>query len=257
MGKRLVALVQESKNLTLSGAIEWPGHPAVGKDAGEEAGTGHAGIHIQDNIERVIAEGEVIIDFTAPVVTLALLEKAIQYKKAMVIGTTGMEKDDIQTLTQLAPSIPCVFAPNMSIGINVLLNILGQMVKALGSGYDIEVIEAHHNKKKDAPSGTALKLAEVLAQASNWDIGEVGVFSRQGMIGERGTREIGVQTIRAGDIVGDHTVLFGGQGERIELIHRAQSRDTFARGALRAAEWVVKQPPGLYHMADVLGLAER
>ena len=256
MGKRLVALVQESENLTLSGAVEWPGHPAVGRDAGEEAGSGRAGIDIHDTIDRVIAESDVIVDFTAPRVTLSILEKAIQHQKAMVIGTTGMEKDDLQTLNNLAPSIPCVFAPNMSIGINVLLNILGRMVNALGSGYDIEVIEAHHNKKKDAPSGTALKLAEVLAQAANWDIGEVGVFSRHGMIGERGRREIGVQTIRAGDIVGDHTVLFGGQGERIEIIHRAQNRDTFARGALRAAEWVVKQPPGLYHMAHVLGLAQ-
>jgi 4-hydroxy-tetrahydrodipicolinate reductase len=257
MGKRLVALVQESENLTLSGAIEWPGHPAVGKDAGEEAGSGRTGILIQDDIERVIAKGDVIIDFTAPNVTLAILAKANRHNKAMVIGTTGMDNNDLQMLNKLAPSIPCVFAPNMSIGINVLLNILGKFVKALGVDYDIEVIEAHHNKKKDAPSGTALKLAEVLARAANWDLGEVGVFSRHGLIGEREIREIGIQTIRAGDIVGDHTVLFGGQGERIEITHRAQTRDTFARGALRAAEWVVKQPPGLYSMADVLGLSER
>ena len=257
MGKRLVALVQESEILSLSGAIEWTGHPAVGRDAGEIAGSGHAGVQIQDTIDLVLTQSDVIIDFTAPPVTLAVLEKAAQQKKAMVIGTTGMEKDDLKTLKSLAPSIPCVFAPNMSIGINVLLNILDTVVKALGPAYDIEVIEAHHNKKKDAPSGTALKLAEVLAQAANWDLGEVGVFSRHGLIGERGSQEIGIQTIRAGDIVGDHTVLFGGQGERIEITHRAQTRDTFARGALRAAEWVVKQPPGLYDMANVLGLAQR
>ena len=255
MGKRLVALVQESENLRLSGAIEWQGHPAIGRDAGEEAGSGRAGIQIQDTIDLVIAESDVVIDFTAPPVTLAILEKVVQHKKAMVIGTTGMDKNDLQILDKLATSIPCVFAPNMSIGINVLLNVLGKIVTALGSGYDIEVIEAHHNKKKDAPSGTALKLAEVLAQAAHWNLGEVGVFSRHGLIGERGTREIGIQTIRAGDIVGDHTVLFGGQGERIEITHRAQNRDTFARGALRAAEWVVTQPPGLYNMADVLGLS--
>ena len=256
MGKRLVSLVQESENLKLSGAIEWQGHPAIGRDAGEESGSRRAGVPIQDNIERVMTGSDVIIDFTAPRVTLAVLEKAIQHKIAMVIGTTGMEKGDLQTLKELAPSIPCVFAPNMSVGINVLLNALGKIVKALGSDYDIEIIEAHHNKKKDAPSGTALKLAEVLAQAANWDLGEVGVYSRHGLIGERGSREIGIQTIRAGDIVGDHTVLFGGQGERVEISHRAQSRDTFAHGALRAAEWVVNQPPGLYNMADVLGLAE-
>ena len=221
----------------------------------KEAGSGRAGIQIQDTIDLVITKSDVVIDFTAPPVTLAILEKVVQHKKAMVIGTTGMDKNDLQTLEKLASSIPCVFAPNMSIGINVLLNVLGKVVKALGSDYDIEVIEAHHNKKKDAPSGTALKLAEVLAQSANWNLDEVGVYSRHGLIGERGIREIGIQTIRAGDIVGDHTVLFGGQGERIEITHRAQNRDTFARGALRAAEWVVAQPPGLYNMADVLGLS--
>ena len=256
MGKRLVALVQESATLRLSGAIESPGHPALGRDAGEEAGSGRAGITIQDTLETVLSESDVIIDFTAPRASLANLEKAIHYKKAMVIGTTGIEQTDLQTLKERAQSLPCVFAPNMSVGINVLLKTLGTIVKALGSDYDIEVIEAHHNKKKDAPSGTALKLAEVLAQSANWDIGEVGVYSRHGLIGERGSREIGIQTIRAGDIIGDHTVLFGGQGERIEITHRAHTRDTFARGALRAAEWVVHQPPGLYHMSHVLGLAE-
>ena len=131
----------------------------------------------------------------------------------------------------MAPAIPCVFAPNMSVGVNVVLNILGKVVKALGPDYDIEVVEAHHNKKKDAPSGTALKLAETLAQAANWDLGEVGVYARHGMTGERGKQEIGIQTIRAGDIVGDHTVMFGGPGERIEITHRAHTRDTFAQGA--------------------------
>ena len=141
----------------------------------------------------------------------------------------------------------------MSVGINVLLNILGNVVRALGDDCDIEVIEAHHNKKKDAPSGTALKLAEVLAEGAKRDLGEVGVYARHGLIGERGKKEIGLQTIRAGDIVGDHTVLFGGPGERIEITHRAHTRDTFALGALRAAEWVVSRPQGLYNMADVLG----
>ena len=257
MGKRLVSLVQESSTLTLSGAIESPGHRALGCDAGEEAGSGPTGILIQDSIESVLADSDVIIDFTAPRATLANLDQAIHHSKAMVIGTTGMDQTELQTLKERAPSIPCVFAPNMSVGINVLLETVGKIVKALGSDYDIEVIEAHHNKKKDAPSGTALKLAEVLAQSAHWDIGEVGVFSRHGQVGERGNREIGLQSIRAGDIVGDHTVLFGGPGERIEITHRAHTRDTFVRGALRAAEWVVQQPPGLYHMSHVLGLAEQ
>lgn len=243
--------------LTLAGAIESPGHRALGRDAGEEAGAGRIGIQIQDNVDRVLSEGDVIIDFSAPKATLATLAKAIQHKKAMVIGTTGLDATDVEKLHELAPSIPCVFAPNMSVGINVILNVLGKIVKALGPSYDMEVIEAHHNKKKDAPSGTALKLAEVLAQAANWDIEGVGVYSRHGLIGERGHQEIGIQTIRAGDIVGDHTVLFGGQGERIEITHRAHTRDTFARGALRAAEWVAQQPPGLYHMSHVLGLTDK
>lgn len=150
--------------------------------------------------------------------------------------------------------IPCVFSPNMSVGVNVIYKVIAEMAKTLGEDYDIEVIEAHHRLKKDAPSGTALKMAEVLARAVNRDLGQVGVYARKGLIGERKRGEIGIQTIRAGDIVGDHTVMFGTMGERIELTHRASSRDTFARGALRAARWVVKQPPGLYDMLDVLSL---
>ena len=254
MGKRLVALVGESSALELSGAIESPGHPALGRDAGEEAGSGRVGITIKNNLDAVLPESDVVIDFSAPRATLSNLEKAVKHNKAMVIGTTGFEQNDIQKLHDLAPAIPCVFAPNMSVGINVLLNLLGKVVKALGTDYDIEVIEAHHNKKKDAPSGTALKLAETLAKGASWELGKVGVYARHGLTGERGKQEIGIQTIRAGDIVGDHTILFGGPGERIEITHRAHTRDTFARGALRAAQWVVNQPPGLFSMADVLGL---
>ena len=254
MGKRLICLLQESPRFQVSGALERSGHLALGHDVGEEAGCGPAGVSIQENLDAILPESDVIIDFTAPQATLSHLQKAIKQHKAMVIGTTGFAQADLQKLQELAPSIPCVFAPNMSVGINVLLNTIGKVVKALGDEYNIEIIEAHHNKKKDAPSGTALKLAEVLAHAADWDLGKVGVYSRHGLIGERGNREIGIQTIRAGDIVGDHTVLFGGPGERIEITHRAHTRDTFARGALRAAEWVVTQPPGLYTMADVLGL---
>jgi 4-hydroxy-tetrahydrodipicolinate reductase len=172
----------------------------------------------------------------------------------MVIGTTGFTEEELIRLKSLATHIPCVFSPNMSVGINVLVNIVGKIAKSLGESYNIEVIEAHHNKKKDAPSGTALKLAEALADGMEWDLQEVGVYARHGITGERQTREIGMQTIRAGDIVGDHTILFGGPGERIEITHRAHTRDTFARGALRAAAWVVNKPAGLYSMADVLDL---
>ena len=254
MGKRLVSLVQESKTLQLAGAIESPGHPALGRDSGEEAGSGRAGVVIQNTLGDILQNAHVIIDFTAPQATLLNVQLASKQQTAMVIGTTGFNETELQQLKELAKNIPCVFAPNMSVGVNVLLNVVGKVARALGETYNIEVIEAHHNQKKDAPSGTALKIAEVLAECMDWDLGDVGVYERHGIIGERKTKEIGVQTVRAGDIIGDHTVLFGGPGERIEITHRAHTRDTFALGALRAAEWVVKQPPGLYTMADVLGL---
>ena len=227
----------------------------MGRDAGEEAGSGRAGVIIQNTLGDVLQDSQVIIDFTAPQATLLNLQLAAKQNKAIVIGTTGFDPAELQQLKEFTNSIPCVFAPNMSVGVNVLLNVVGKVARALGESYNIEVVEAHHSQKKDAPSGTALKIAEVLAEGMDWDLREVGVYERHGMIGQRKTKEIGVQTIRAGDIIGDHTVLFGGPGERIEITHRAHTRDTFALGALRAAEWVVKQPPGLYTMTDVLGLA--
>ena len=254
MGKRLVSLVQESSTLQLAGAVENPGHPAQGHDAGEESGSGRAGVVIQNTLGDILQHAEVIIDFTAPQATLLNLQLAAKQNKAMVIGTTGFEPSELQQLKELAGNIPCVLAPNMSVGVNVLLSMVGKVARALGEDYNIEVIDAHHNQKKDAPSGTALKIAEALAEGMEWDLSEVGMYERHGIIGERKIKEIGIQTVRAGDIIGDHTILFGGPGERIEITHRAHTRDVFALGALRAAEWVVKQPPGLYSMADVLGL---
>lgn len=254
MGMRLVALTQETPSLTLGGAIEVKGHPALGKDAGEVAQIGPKGVLLSDELDSCLHQGDVVIDFTEPASCLATLQQVVSASKAMVIGTTGFSEQQLARLKSLGIKIPCVFSPNMSVGINVLVNLMGKIAKSLGETYNIEVIEAHHNKKKDAPSGTALRLAEALAEGMNWDLKEVGVYARHGITGERKTKEIGVQTIRAGDIVGDHTILFGGPGERIEITHRAHTRDTFARGALRAAEWVVHKPPGLYTMADVLGL---
>ena len=184
MGQRLVSLVQESSFLHLSGAIEMIGHPSVGRDVGEIIGCGHLGVAIQENLDTLLQQSDVIIDFTAPEATLINLEKSIVRNKAMVIGTTGFSQDDLLTLKRLAPSIPCVFAPNMSVGINVLLNIVGKVAHALGEEYNIEVIEAHHNQKKDAPSGTALKLAEVLAEGMAWNLQEVGVYARHGLVGK-------------------------------------------------------------------------
>lgn len=254
MGCRLVSLVRDSPALMLAGAIEGRGHQALGKDAGETAGSGRAGVAITDDLGSLMDRGEVLIDFSAPEATLEHFRIMAQHRRAMVIGTTGFSPAELDEIKALARQVPCVLSPNMSVGVNLICKVIGEMAKTLGDDYDIEVIEAHHRLKKDAPSGTALKIAEVLASAVNRDLGKVGVYARKGMIGERTKQEIGIQTIRAGDIVGDHTILFGGMGERIEVTHRASSRDTFAGGALRAAQWVVRQPPGLYDMMDVLGL---
>jgi 4-hydroxy-tetrahydrodipicolinate reductase len=254
MGGRLVALIMESSGLKLGGAVERKGHPAVGKDAGELAGCGRAGIAVSDDLTALVKGADVLIDFTAPDATLAHLRIMAAGKKAMVIGTTGLSADQQADLRKTAKTIPCVFSPNMSVGINVLLKALAGMAVTFGEDYDIEVQEAHHRLKKDAPSGTALKIAQVLAEATGRDLEKVAAYGRKGMIGERKRGEIGIQVIRAGDIVGDHTVMFGGMGERIEITHRAQSRDTFARGALRAARFIVDRAPGLYSMQDVLGL---
>ena len=254
MGSRLIALIKESTALTLAGALEGKGHSALAADAGEAAGVGKMGVPVTDDLPALLKRGEVVIDFSAPEATLAHLRAVAQQKRAMVIGTTGFNAVQLEELKSLARQVPCVCSPNMSVGVNLIYKVIGEMARTLGEEYDIEVIEAHHRLKKDAPSGTALKIAEVLAQAVNRDLDQVGVYARKGLVGERKKQEIGIQTIRAGDIVGDHTILFGGMGERIEVTHRASSRDTFARGALRAASWVVRQRPGLYDMMDVLSL---
>ena len=254
MGCRLVSLVRDSTALMLAGALEGKNHSALGEDAGEFSGSGHAGVSITEDLSTLMERGEVVIDFSSPEATLDHMRTVVRSRRAAVIGTTGFSTSQLDELKTLAQHIPCVFSPNMSVGINLLYKVISEMAKTLGDDYDIEVIEAHHRLKKDAPSGTALKIAEVLARSVSRDLNQVGVYARKGLIGERTKGEIGIQTIRAGDIVGDHTVLFGGMGERIEVTHRASSRDTFARGALRAARWVVRQPPGLYDMMDVLNL---
>jgi 4-hydroxy-tetrahydrodipicolinate reductase len=254
MGTQLVSLLRDSEALTLAGAVERKGHVAIGGDAGERAGCGRSGVTVVDDLSAVLSQGDVVIDFSSPSATLEHARAAAGQRRAMVVGTTGLSAQDLSDLRAFARQIPCVCSPNMSVGVNLLLKVIAEMAKTLGDEYDIEVIEAHHRLKKDAPSGTALKMAEVLATATNRDLSHVGVYARKGLIGERKAGEIGVQSIRAGDIVGDHTVLFGGMGERMEVTHRVQSRDIFARGALRAARWVVEQPPGLYDMLDVLSL---
>ena len=254
MGGRLTSLIRESKSLQLVAAVEKKGHPAVGRDAGEVAGGSPLRIMIGDDLRALADRGDVLIDFTAPEATLANVDIMAMCNKAAVIGTTGLSPEQVGQLKITAKKMACVFAPNMSVGVNLMLKVIADMARRLGDDYDIEVMEAHHRLKKDAPSGTALKIAEALAAATGKDLKQAAVYGRKGVIGERKRGEIGMQVIRAGDIIGDHTVLFGGIGERLEVTHRASSRDTFATGALRAAEWVVSQPQGLYDMQDVIGL---
>jgi len=254
MGKRLVALMRESADFQIVGAVERKDHVDVGRDAGEVAGVGPLGVAILDVVDKALHGAQVLLDFTAPAAAMRNLEAAGQAGVAAVVGTTGLSEADITRARELAGKVPCVQSPNMSVGVNVLYGVLAQVARTLGDGYDIEVIEAHHHFKKDSPSGTADRMARVLAEALGRDLRKVGVYGRFGIVGERRKEEIGVHAIRAGDIVGEHTILFGGMGERIEIIHRAHSRDNFAFGALRAARWVVGKSPGLYDMLDVLGL---
>jgi len=254
MGQRLVALTTETAGLELGAAVERAGHQNLGRDAGEMAAVGSLGVAIVDDVASALSAGHVVIDFSSPASTDALVPLAVAHKRPLVIGTTGMSVEGLRAIREAAKTIPIVFAPNMSLGMNVMFKIVADVARALGPGYDLEIVEAHHRLKKDAPSGTALRLAEVLAEATQRRLDEVGVYARHGQIGARTPTEIGIQTVRAGDIVGDHTVLFGGLGERLEITHRASSRDTFARGALRAAQWLAGKAPGLYDMQDVLGL---
>ncbi|NTU42895.1 MAG: 4-hydroxy-tetrahydrodipicolinate reductase [Nitrospirales bacterium] len=254
MGSRITALSREYQGLTFTGALERKGHADLGKDIGTLVGAGEMSVMLTDSLEDVIGACDVMIDFTSTHATLHHLELAAKNKKAMVIGTTGFSKEEMESVRALSTEIPVVMAPNMSVGVNLLLKVLQDVARVLGDDYDIEIVEAHHRLKKDAPSGTALKMAEVIADAVQRDLDEVGVYSRHGLIGERTKKEIGIQTVRAGDIVGDHTVIFGGLGERVEITHKASSRDTFARGALKAALWIANRKPGIYDMQDVLGL---
>ena len=254
MGGRVAALCREYDGLQLAGAFERTGHSEVGKDIGLISGIGETGVILQDSIGKVIDSVDIIIDFTSVESTKENLKVVSAQSKSIVIGTTGFSKDDIREVESLLRTIPCVMASNMSLGVNLLLKTLQDVARVLGDEYDIEIVEYHHRMKKDAPSGTALKMAQVIADAVNRNLEDVAVYSRKGIIGQRTKKEIGIQTVRAGDIVGEHTVLFGGLGERIEITHKASSRDTFARGALRAALWLQGKPASLYDMQDVLGL---
>ena len=254
MGGRIITLIAESDGIEVAGAVERKGHPLVGKDVGEGLGFGRTGILIEDDLAGCIGKGDVVIDFTSHEVSAAHLEIAAEKGRAIVIGSTGFTPEELKRAGELAGRVRCVLTPNMSVGVNCLFKVLADVAGILGDDYDVEIVEAHHHMKKDAPSGTALRMAQIIAENLGRDLDKVGVYSRKGMIGERTKQEIGIQTLRAGDIVGEHTVIFGGMGERLEFIHRAHNRDNFARGAIRAAHWVVGRGNGIYDMQDVLGL---
>jgi len=254
MGTRLVSLIEADPEMRLAGAVEAPGHATIGRDAGEVAGVGRTGVPISDDLAGCLEAAQVVIDFSVPHASLSHLRTAAGRGRAVVLGTTGFTEQQRQEIAKLAEKMPCLVAPNMSLGINVMYRLLREAATYLGDEYDVEVVEAHHHFKKDAPSGTALRLGEVLAGALGRSLADVAVYGRHGIVGERPRKEIALHAIRAGDIVGEHTVIFAGVGERLEIVHRAQSRDNFARGALRAAKWIVNQPSGLYDMQDMLGL---
>jgi 4-hydroxy-tetrahydrodipicolinate reductase len=256
MGSRVINVLSSCEGILLSAAVERNGHPLLGKDVHSLAGipSSEKPTIIIDDLVTALKGGNVLIDFTAPEATLNHVKICSDLGKPVVIGTTGFTKEQMETIYQYAQKIPCMLSPNMSIGINLCFRILSEIAKTIGNDYDMEIVEVHHHSKKDAPSATAIKMAQIIAQAVNRNLDEVGVYARKGIIGERTKKEIGIQTLRAGDIIGEHTVMFAGMGERIEITHRAHSRDTFAAGAARAAKWIISAKPGMYDMQDVLGL---
>lgn len=255
MGNRVVACLREASDLRLVGALEAAANPALGRDAGELAGVGRVGIAVGADAAAAISRDRVLIEFSVPEASLEHLRLVAKTGARAVIGTTGFTGPQREEIRELARSAAILVSPNMSVAVNLAFKILGTMARVLGDEYDVEITETHHRFKKDAPSGTALRMAEVAAEALGRDLSQVAVYGRQGLPGERTKHEIGILSVRSGDVVGEHTVSFGTLGERLELIHRAHSRDTFARGALRAARWIAGRPPGLYSMQDVLGLA--
>jgi 4-hydroxy-tetrahydrodipicolinate reductase len=255
MGGQILRMMHGAEGLRLVGAVERPGWSGPG-DAGVAAGMPSIGIPVTEDLVALLGrvKADVIVDFTSHEASVRHAVAAASAGVALVIGSTGFHAEGKAHVRECAARVPIVLSPNMSVGVNVMFALVAQAARALGDAYDVEIVEMHHGKKKDAPSGTAVRLAEVAADALGRDAAKDVVYARHGMIGERTPREIGVMTLRGGDVVGEHTVFFAGQGERLEVTHRATSRDQFARGALRAALWVKGRKPGLYDMHDVLGL---
>ncbi|WP_429497631.1 4-hydroxy-tetrahydrodipicolinate reductase [Robbsia andropogonis] len=253
MGRMLIEAVLDATDLTLSGALASGGGAALGRDAGAFLGR-DTGVPISADVDAVLAVSDVVIDFARPDGTLALLQAATRLRKAVVIGTTGFDAAGKAAIQQAARTIPIVFSANMSVGVNITFKLLDVAARLLATGYDIEVIEAHHKHKVDAPSGTALAMGEVIAQALGRDLDACGVFGRSGVTGERDPSTIGFSAIRGGDIIGEHTVMFAGIGERIEITHKSANRVAYTQGSVRAARFLQGKPAGLFDMQDVLGL---
>lgn len=253
MGRNLIDAINQSEVSSLVVATERAESSLVGADAGELAGIGALGVKVSGSLQQA-GEFDTLIDFTHPSVTTGHVDFCVEHGRKLVIGTTGCDAELEAKIRKAADSIAIVYAPNMSVGVNLCLKLLQTAARVLGDDVDIEVIEAHHRHKIDAPSGTALKMGQVVAETLGRDLKECAVYGREGQTGERKRKTIGFETIRAGDIVGEHTVMFAATGERVEITHKASSRMTFARGAVRAAEWLVNKDCGLFDMMDVIGL---
>ncbi|KIX11696.1 4-hydroxy-tetrahydrodipicolinate reductase [Dethiosulfatarculus sandiegensis] len=256
MGRRILALSAAHEEAVPVSGFEAPNSEYVGRPLSELAGVASLEGVVADSAEKALEIADVLVDFTVPEATMQNLAVAARLGKACVIGTTGLSVEEREKIASYAKEIPVVFAPNMSVGMNLMFKLAGMITKVLGPDYALEVLEAHHDQKKDAPSGTAVKIIDELAKQRGWDVDEVCAHGRKGLVGARPKEEIGVSVIRGGDIVGEHTVYYIGQGERLELTHKAQSRDTFVQGAIRAAVWISQKEPGLYDMPDVLGLTD-
>ena len=254
MGRMLVDVIARGEDVHLAAACDRPDGAAVGRDAGEMAGSGPSGVVVTEDPDAAIAGADVVIDFSLPEATPAVVAACRRHGRPLVLGTTGLGDAEREAVAELAGQVPVVHAANYSTGVTLLTALVEQAARAIGAQSDVEIIEAHHRNKVDAPSGTALRLGETVARATGRDLASSAVYGRQGHTGVRPREAIGFETIRAGDIVGEHTVLFAGDGERIELAHKASSRTTFASGAVRAARWVVDQPAGLYDIRDMIGV---
>ena len=252
MGSAVARLVYQNEDIKLVGIIESPSHPEKGKDWGMSLGLGETGIIIRDNLEEIIPVTDQIVEFTSPQVSIQHLKIVSKYKKAMIMGTTGFSSEEIKKINKLTQGITFLLSPNMSLGVNLLFKLAAETAATLGDDYDIEIVEAHHRFKKDAPSGTAKKLAQEISKAKGVNLDKIAIYGREGIIGERKKGEIGIHSIRSGDIAGEHTVMFTALGERLELTHKAHSRDTFAYGTLQAIKFMEDKPAGFYEMKDVL-----